>query len=360
MTALFDPFTIRDVTLPSRVWMAPMCQYSAPVTGEPVDWHVQHYGARATGGPGLILVEATGVSPEGRISHADLGIWSDAQVAGHRRLTALMVEQGVVPGIQLAHAGRKGGTAQEFAGGRVLTPEEGGWQVVAPSAVAFDGTRPVPHALTTGEIAGVVADFAAAARRALDAGYQVIEVHAAHGYLLHEFLSPVSNVRDDEWGGSFEHRTRLVREVVAAVRAEIGPGLPLFVRVSATDWIEPAGWTADDTVRLAPLLRDAGADLIHVSTGGNVPDATIPIGPGYQVSFATRIRTETGVPTAAVGVITDPRQAERIVAEGQADAVALGRQLLVDPFWPRRAAHELGVKHPLPPQYARGERALLA
>ncbi|WP_305789340.1 NADH:flavin oxidoreductase/NADH oxidase [Symbioplanes lichenis] len=358
MAALFDPFTIRDVTLPNRVWMAPMCQYSAPVTGEPVDWHVQHYGARATGGPGLILVEATGVSPEGRISHADLGIWSSEQVAGHRRLTALMAAQGVVPGIQLAHAGRKGGTAKEFEGGRVLPLDEGGWQVVGPSEVAFDETRPVPHALTAGELDGVVADFAAAARRAVDAGYQVIEVHAAHGYLIHEFLSPLSNRRDDSYGGSFDNRVRLARRVVAAVRAEIGPGLPLFVRVSATDWVEPEGWTADDTVRLSALLREDGADLIHVSTGGNVPAATIPVGPGYQVEFAERIRRETGLPTAAVGVITDPHQAEKILTEGQADAVALGRQLLVDPFWPRRAALELGADHPLPPQYARAARAL--
>ncbi|WP_129841167.1 NADH:flavin oxidoreductase/NADH oxidase [Streptomyces sp. RFCAC02] len=359
-TSLFTPLTLRGVTLPNRVWMAPMCQYSAPAdgpaTGTPTDWHVQHYGARAVGGPGLILVEATGVSPEGRITPWDLGIWNDAQAEGHRRLTAFFREQGVVPGVQLAHAGRKASTDKEFLGGRPLPAGERGWEPVAPSAVPFDEGKPVPQALTEDGIRRVVDDFARAARRAVAAGYEVIEVHAAHGYLLHEFLSPVSNDRADAYGGSFGNRARLAVEVADAVRAAVPEDTPVFFRVSATDWIEPDGWTADDTVRLAALLAEHGADLIHVSTGGNLPAARIPSGPGYQVPFAERVRREAGVPTAAVGLITDPEQAAKILANGEADAVALGRELLLDPYWPRRAARTLGVEHPLPLQYERAER----
>jgi 2,4-dienoyl-CoA reductase-like NADH-dependent reductase (Old Yellow Enzyme family) len=355
---LFTPITLRGATIPNRIWMAPMCQYSAdatgPATGAPNDWHLQHYGARATGGPGLILVEATAVVPEGRISPLDLGIWNDAQVEGHRRLTAFMRGQGVVPGIQIAHAGRKGGTSP--TGGGTLAPEDGGWKPVAPSAIQFNDDHAVPHELTVEEINGVVTAFADAAQRALDAGYEVVEVHAAHGYLLHEFLSPVSNRREDEYGGDFEGRTRLPLAVADAVRAVVGEQVPVLFRVSATDWIEPDGWTADQTVRLAALLREHGVDLIDVSTGGNLPAAGIPTGPGYQVQFAERVRRESGIPSAAVGIITEPQQAEKILTDGGADAVLLGRELLRNPYWPRQAAHELGVEHPLPRQYRRAER----
>lgn len=355
---LFTPITLRGATIPNRIWMAPMCQYSAdatgPATGAPNDWHLQHYGARATGGPGLILVEATAVVPEGRISPLDLGIWNDAQVEGHRRLTAFMRGQGVVPGIQIAHAGRKGGTSP--TGGGTLAPEDGGWKPVAPSAIQFNDDHAVPHELTVEEINGVVTAFADAAQRALDAGYEVVEVHAAHGYLLHEFLSPVSNRREDEYGGDFEGRTRLPLAVADAVRAVVGEQVPVLFRVSATDWIEPDGWTADQTVRLAALLREHGVDLIDVSTGGNLPAAGIPTGPGYQVHFAERVRRESGIPSAAVGIITEPQQAEKILTDGGADAVLLGRELLRNPYWPRQAAHELGVEHPLPRQYRRAER----
>ncbi|WP_420842458.1 NADH:flavin oxidoreductase/NADH oxidase [Glycomyces paridis] len=335
--------------------MAPMCQYSAevagPGTGVPNDWHVQHYGSRAVGGAGLILVEATAITAEGRISPADLGIWNDAQVEGHRRLTAFMRAHGTVPGIQIAHAGRKARDDYALDGPAPDTVEP--WTPVAPSPVPFSGDYKVPHELTADEVRGVVADFAAAARRALAAGYEVVEVHGAHGYLLHEFLSPVSNRREDEYGGSFEGRTRLALEVVDAVREAVGERVPVLFRVSATDWIEPEGWTADETVRLAELLRAHGVDLLDVSTGGSVTNAAIPTGPGYQVRFAARVRRETGLPTAAVGLITEARQAEKILADGEADAVAIGRELLRNPYWPHQAARELGATTEVPLQYAR-------
>lgn len=356
---LFTSLQLRGTTIPNRAWMAPMCQYSAdvsgPATGVPNDWHLQHYGSRAVGGPGLILVEATAVAPEGRISPGDLGIWNDAQVEGHRRLTAFMRAHGVVPGIQIAHAGRKASTDLQFNGGGALTEDEGGWTTVGPSAIAFSDAMPVPHELSADEIRGVVAAFADAARRSIAAGYEVIEVHAAHGYLVHEFLSPASNHREDAYGGSFAGRTRLAVELADAVRAAVGEQVPVLFRLSATDWIEPEGWTADDTARLAALLREHGVDMIDVSSGGNLPRASIPTGPGYQVSFAARVRREAGLPSAAVGLITEPRQAEKILADGEADAVLIGRELLRNPHWPRQAARELGDAHPLPPQYERAE-----
>ncbi|MBO3094425.1 NADH:flavin oxidoreductase/NADH oxidase [Cellulomonas dongxiuzhuiae] len=359
-SALFSPLTLRGTTFAHRVWMAPMCQYSAaadgPDAGAPNDWHVQHYGARAAGGAALVIVEATAVVPEGRISPFDLGIWDDAQVAAHRRVVDLLHAQGVPAGIQLAHAGRKASTDAPWRSGGPLGADAGGWPVVGPSAVPFADGHPTPVPLTTDAIAGVVEAFAAAARRAVAAGYDVVEVHAAHGYLLHQFCSPDSNVRDDAYGGSFENRTRLVREVTSAVRAAVPDDMPVLVRVSATDWVEPAGWTGDDTVRLARDL--VGVDMVHVSTGGNLPRVHIPVEPGYQVPLAARVRAEAGVPTIAVGAITDPAQAEQVVAGGSADAVALARPLLVDPFWPHRAALALGVDLPLPPQYDRA-RALL-
>ena len=354
---LFAPLTLRGTTFPNRAWMAPMCQYSAaaegPSTGAPNDWHVQHYGSRAVGGPGLILVEATGIVPEGRISPGDLGIWNDTQVEAHRRLTAFMREHDVVPGVQLAHAGRKASTDLQFHGGGLLREGEGGWEPVAPSAIAFSDELAVPHELTAEEVRGVVDAFAAAADRALAAGYEVVEIHAAHGYLLHEFLSPVSNLREDEYGGDFEGRTRLAVAIADAVRETVGERTPVFFRLSATDWIEPEGWTADQTVRLAALLKDHGVDLVDVTSGGNVPKARIPEGPGYQVPFAARVRREADVPSAAVGLITEIEQAEKIIANGEADAVLLGRELLRNPYWPRQAARELGVEHPLPLQYGR-------
>ncbi|MFG3342201.1 NADH:flavin oxidoreductase/NADH oxidase [Glycomyces sp. NPDC048151] len=357
---LFTPITLRGTTIPNRIWMAPMCQYSAddtgPATGAPNDWHLQHYGSRAAGGPGLILVEATAIAPEGRISPMDLGIWNDTQVEAHRRITAFMRGQGVVPGIQIAHAGRKAATDGLGRSRGTLSADDGGWDVVGPSPIAFDGDHAVPHELTVAEIQGVVTAFAEAAKRALAAGYEVVEVHGAHGYLVHEFLSPVANHRDDAYGGDFERRARLPLEIADAVRAAVGEQVPVLFRLSATDWIEPEGWTADQTVRLAALLREHGVDLVDVSTGGNLPDAVIPSGPGYQVPFAERIRRETGMPTAAVGIITEVQQAEKIIADGGADAVLLGRELLRNPYWPRQAAHELGEEHPLPRQYRRAER----
>ncbi|MET9802019.1 NADH:flavin oxidoreductase/NADH oxidase [Streptomyces sp. NPDC006368] len=356
MSALFEPRTLRSLTIPNRVWMAPMCQYSAeafgPNAGVANDWHFAHYAARATGGTGLILVEATAVSPEGRISPYDLGIWNDTQVEALRRIAAFLKERGTVPGIQIAHAGRKASTDRPWKGGRPVGADGHGWQPVAPSPVPFDEGHPVPDELTHDRIREIVGEFADAARRALDAGFQVVEVHGAHGYLIGEFLSPHSNHRADEYGGSFENRTRFALEVVDAVREVWPDELPLFFRISATDWLEgEAGWTADETVRFAALLAEHGVDLLDVSTGGNVPRVRIPVGPGYQVPFAARVRAETGLPVAAVGLITEPRQAEKIVGNGEADAVLLGRELLRDPSWARRAARELGVDVPVPDQY---------
>ncbi|GAB2918664.1 NADH:flavin oxidoreductase/NADH oxidase [Micromonospora polyrhachis] len=357
-SALFQPMTLRSVTVPNRVWMAPMCQYSAaadgPDVGVPTDWHFVHLASRAVGGAGLILVEATAVAPEGRISPGDLGLWNDRQQTAFVRITDFLKRSGTVPGIQLAHAGRKAGTAAPWLGGAPLAPEHGGWQPVGPSPVAYDERYPVPHELTVGEIPQVVADFAAAARRALAAGFQVVEVHGAHGYLIGEFLSPHSNRRTDAYGGSFENRTRFALEVVDAVRAVWPADLPVLFRISATDWL-PAGdgWTGEDTVRFAKELLAHGVDLLDVSTGGNAAGVRVPTGPGYQVSYAEAVARDTDLPVAAVGLITEPEQAEAIVASGQAHAVLLGRELLRNPYWPRQAAHQLGVAAGWPDQYLR-------
>jgi 2,4-dienoyl-CoA reductase-like NADH-dependent reductase (Old Yellow Enzyme family) len=339
MSHLFTPVRLRGTTLRNRVWVAPMCQYSA-VDGVPNDWHLVHLGSFARGGVGLVLTEATAVSPEGRISPSDTGIWNDEQVAAWRRIVDFVHGQGATAGMQLAHAGRKASTRPPFEGRGTVPAEEGGWTTVGPSAVAFPGIAE-PRELTTGDIDQVVADFTEAALRALRAGFDVLEIHAAHGYLLHEFLSPLSNRRQDEYGGSFANRTRLLLRVVESVRAAVPDTTPLLVRISATDWVE-GGWTGDDSVELARRLRDAGVDLVDVSTGGNAP-ADIPVGAGYQVPFARRIREEAGIPAGAVGLITEPKQAEEIVAEGHADVVLLARALLRDPHWALRAAHELGV-----------------
>jgi 2,4-dienoyl-CoA reductase-like NADH-dependent reductase (Old Yellow Enzyme family) len=354
MNRLFQPLALRGLTLPNRIAVSPMCQYQA-VDGLAQDWHVVHLGGLAQGGAGLVITEATAVVPEGRISPDDLGLWNDAQAEALGRIVRFIAAQGAVPGIQLAHAGRKASNPAPWKGSGSLPVAKGGWVPVAPSALPFDDGWTAPTALDANGIAGVVQAFVDAARRALAAGFQVAEVHAAHGYLLHQFLSPLTNHRQDGYGGSFEGRTRLLREVVAAVR-DIWPArLPLFVRLSATDWVE-GGWNLDQSVTLAKALSDLGVDLVDCSSGGLVPRAEIPLGPGYQVPFAARIRAEAGLPTGAVGLITDPEQAEAILAQGSADLVLLGRELLRDPRWPLRAAQVLKAEVPWPASYARAAR----
>ncbi|MFN3652041.1 MAG: NADH:flavin oxidoreductase/NADH oxidase [Armatimonadota bacterium] len=350
---LFEPLTLRDLTLRNRIAVAPMCQYSSE-DGFANDWHLVHLGSRAVGGAGLVIAEATAVEARGRISPQDLGIWEDAHVEPLSRVTRFIREHGAVAGIQLAHAGRKASTARPWEGGRPVTEAQGGWRpVVGPSALPFADGYPVPEALTEDGIRGIVDAFAEGARRSLLAGFELVEIHAAHGYLLHEFLSPLSNRREDRYGGSWENRTRLVREVVTAVRRVWPERLPLFVRFSATDWVE-GGWDVEQSVELARALRPLGVDLIDCSSGGSVPSAgAIPIGPGYQTPLAQRIREGAGIPTGAVGLITRPEQADHIVRTGQADLVFLARELLRDPYWPLRAARELGQPIPAPAQYQR-------
>ncbi len=352
MSDLFDPLTLRGVSFPNRIGVSPMCQYSCE-DGFATDWHLIHYGTRAVGGAGLVMTEATAVAPEGRISPNDLGLWKDAQVAGLARCVRFIRAQGAVAGIQLAHAGRKASMPPPWQEEKALSEAEGGWSpVAAPSAVPFGPASAEPRALSAEQIQGVVLQFAEAAGRALAAGFQVAEVHAAHGYLLHQFLSPLSNQRADAYGGSFENRSRLVREVVAAVRRIWPEALPLFVRISATDW-EAGGWDADQTVELARQLKPLGVDLVDCSSGGLLPKARIPVAPGFQVPFAERVRREAGIPTSAVGLIREPEQAAQIIRQGQADLVLLGRQMLRDPYWPQRAAKQLGVPVPHPIQYRR-------
>ncbi|SFJ39362.1 2,4-dienoyl-CoA reductase [Amycolatopsis sacchari] len=352
MSHLFEPYRVRDLTVPNRVWVSPMCQYSA-TDGVPGDWHLVHLGQFAAGGAGLVMTEATAVSAIGRISPQDTGIYTGEQVAAWRRITTFLHEQGAVTAMQLAHAGRKGSSRRPWEGSGSVPPGEGGWTAVGPSGEAF-GNYAAPRPLTTEEVAQLPAEFAAGARRALEAGFDVLELHFAHGYLVHQFLSPLSNTRTDRYGGDFDGRVRLALEVAEAVRAEVGEAVPLFARLSATDWVD-GGWTVEESVLLAKLLRERGVDLLDVSTGGNHPSPAIPVGPGYQVPFADRIRAEAGIPAAAVGMITQPAQAEQIVASGAADAVFLGRALLRDPHWPLRAAHELGAEVRWPDQYARAK-----
>jgi 2,4-dienoyl-CoA reductase-like NADH-dependent reductase (Old Yellow Enzyme family) len=355
MPHLFDTFALRNVRLANRIVVSPMCQYSS-TDGFANDWHFVHLGSRAVGGASLVFTEATAVTPDGRISPEDLGIWNDAHVESVARIARFVRAQGCAAGMQIAHAGRKGSTFAPWKGQGAVLAGAGGWQPVGPGAEAFSDGFPIPRTLSATEIAEVVCAFADAARRALAAGFNVLEIHAAHGYLVHEFLSPLTNHRTDEYGGSFDHRTRLCLDVVDAVRRVWPERLPLFVRISATDWV-PGGWDVDQAVELARRLRGRGVDLIDCSSGGAVPRAQIPFGPGYQVPFAARIRREAGIATGAVGLITTPSQADAIIQSDQADCVLLAREMLRDPYWPLRAARELGHVVRWPPQYLRAAPA---
>ena len=351
---LFDPITLGELEMSNRIWVSPMCQYSATDQGVPTDWHLVHLGSRAVGGAGMVIAEAAGVAPEGRISPADIGIWSDEQAEAFKPITRFIAEQGSVPAIQLAHAGRKASTNRPWLGGKPIGPAEQGWQPVGPSPMAFHEGYPEPHELTTEEVRGVVDAFASAAQRATSAGFQAIEVHAAHGYLLHQFLSPHTNLRSDEYGGSFEARTRLAVDVARAVRESFPANLPVLVRLSASEYVED-GWNLAHSIALAGLLKDVGIDMIDVSSGGNLPHQQLKPYPGYQVAFAREIRAQAGIPTAAVGLITDPAQAEAVVASGDADVVLMGRELLRDPYWPLHAAETLGAEIDWAVQYQRAK-----
>ena len=350
--ALFEKLALRSITLPNRIGLAPMCQYSA-VDGLANDWHLVHLGARATGGAGLVMTEAVAVSPEGRISPGDLGLWDDRQVGPLARIASFLAAQGAVPAIQLAHAGRKASTRRPWEGGGRALPADGGWEpIFAPSAVPFDEGWQVPEALDADGMARLAAAFAAAARRAAAAGFLVAEIHAAHGYLLHEFLSPIANRRGDAFGGSLEHRMRFPLRVVEAVRAAWPTDLPLFLRLSATDWVD-GGFVPDEAVVFAREAKARGVDLVDCSSGGMHPKAVVPVAPGYQVPFAARIRREASVATAAVGLITEPLQAEEILVSGHADLVLLGRELLRNPHWQLAASEQLGAAQEGPRQYLR-------
>lgn len=352
MPGLFDPLPLRGVTLRNRIAVSPMCQYSAS-DGRANDWHFVHLASRAVGGAALVITEATAVTADGRISPQDLGLWSDGHIEPLARIVRFIDAQGSVAGIQLAHAGRKASTLRPWDGSGAAPPSAGGWDdVVAPSAVPFAEGSVMPRALGEDDIMGIVEAFAAAARRARAAGYRVVEIHAAHGYLLHEFLSPLSNRRTDRYGGSFENRTRFVREVVDAIRRVWPEELPLFVRVSATDWTDGA-WDVAQTVELARVLKERGVDLVDCSSGGNVSGVRVPLVPGYQVPFAEQVRREAGIATGAVGLITDAAQADAIIRDGQADLVLLAREMLRDPYWPLRAARELQQPVTWPAQYLR-------
>lgn len=352
MSKLFEPIGIRGVTFRNRIGVSPMCQYSS-TDGFASDWHLVHLGSRAVGGAGLVIAEATAVEARGRISPGDLGIWKDEHVGELSRIARFVAEHGAVPGIQLAHAGRKASTARPWQGGKAVSDADGGWEVVGPSSLPFSNTYRVPRALSVAEISGIVGQFVAAAERALRAGFRYLEIHAAHGYLLHSFLSPLSNQRNDDYGGSFENRARFVLEVTRALRAVVPTTEHVLgLRLSCSDWVE-GGWTSEDTVRLAPLLQSEGIDLIDCSSGGNSTAQQIPVGPGYQVHLAEAVKHATSTAVAAVGLITDAQQAERILGEGKADFVFLARELLRDPYFPLHAARALGEKPSPPEQYAR-------
>jgi 2,4-dienoyl-CoA reductase-like NADH-dependent reductase (Old Yellow Enzyme family) len=351
VSALFSPLRLREVELRNRIVVSPMCQYSSR-DSLPNDWHLVHLGSRAVGGAGLVMAEATAVTPEGRISPDDTGLWSDEHATAWARVARFIRERGAIPGIQLAHAGRKASTDVPWRGGRPVGEGERGWRPVAPSPIPFDDGHPVPRELSTDDIRGIVGAFRDAARRAEQAGFLVVEIHMAHGYLLHQFLSPLTNRRTDAYGGTLENRLRLPLEVAVAVREAFPVERPVFVRVSATDWVN-GGWDLEQAVELARRLRESGTDLIDCSSGGAVPRARVPVGPGYQVPFAAAIRERAQIATGAVGLVTKPAQAEAIIAEGKADVVLLARELLRDPYWPLHAAQALGAQADWPDQYLR-------
>lgn len=351
---LFSPLTIREITFRNRIAVSPMCEYSSE-DGFASDWHLVHLGSRAVGGAGLVMTEASAVTPEGRISPGDLGLWKDEHIAPLARIARFVKAQGAVAGIQLAHAGRKASTDLPWRGGLPLSPEQGGWTPLqAPSAIPFSDAHQTPEALSVAAIGEIVKAFASAAGRALEAGFEVVELHGAHGYLINEFLSPLANQRTDDYGGAFENRTRLAREVVEAVRRVWPMRLPLFLRISASDWAE-GGWTLDDSVALATMVRPMGVDLIDCSSGGTVPYAKVPVGAGYQVPFAQEIRRQTGIATGAVGMITAPMQADQIIRSEQADLVLLAREFLRDPYWPLHAAGAVHQDIAWPQQYERAK-----
>ena len=352
---LFDPFKLRGVTFRNRIGVSPMCQYSSP-DGLADDWHLVHLGSRAVGGAALVMTEATAVEASGRISPQDLGLWNDEQIAPLARITRFLRAHGAVSGIQLAHAGRKASTARPWEGGKPLAPPEGWSPIVAPSELPFDDGYQTPTALTEGQIAALIESFARSAARAAEAGFDVIEIHAAHGYLIHEFLSPISNHRRDTWGGDFGGRIRFLLEVVSAIRRVWQDDRPVLVRLSTTDWLDADGWTVEDSIALGRHLREGGVDLVDCSSGGIAPRVTIDAGPGYQTGNAARIRSEAGIPTAAIGFITAAAQAEHILRTGQADMVFLAREFLRDPYWPLYAARELGTPVPYAVQYERAWR----
>ncbi|HEY9694738.1 MAG TPA: NADH:flavin oxidoreductase/NADH oxidase [Oculatellaceae cyanobacterium] len=351
---LFDPIKIREITYRNRIAVSPMCQYSS-VDGYASDWHFVHLGSRAVGGAGLVMTEAAAVEARGRISPQDLGIWSDDHVENLARITKFIQVQGAVAGIQLAHAGRKASVYRPWDGGGTVPEDEGGWnEIIAPSAIPFSDGSLIPKALEIEEIQSLIQTFVDATHRAEAAGFQVVEIHAAHGYLLHEFLSPLTNQRTDDYGGSFLNRTRLLREVVQAVRQHLPERYPLFLRISATDWVE-GGWDIEQSVELVGQLQPLGIDLVDCSSGAIIPKVSVPTGAGYQTPFSERIRRETGILTGAVGMITAPQQADHIIRTGQADMVLLGRELLRDPYWPLKASIELNQSGSWPPQYLRGK-----
>jgi 2,4-dienoyl-CoA reductase-like NADH-dependent reductase (Old Yellow Enzyme family) len=354
MATLFTPLRIRDVEFRNRAFVSPMCEYSA-IDGLPNDWHLVHLGSRAVGGAGLVMVEATGVSAVGRISPDDTGIWSAAHADAFRRIVSFVHAQGAIAGIQLAHAGRKASVGSPWKGGKSLEPGNGAWTTLAPSAVPFAPGWHTPHALSEAEMEQVVRQFQGAAKHALDAGFRVIEMHMAHGYLVHQFLSPVSNLRTDRYGGSLENRMRFPLQVAEAVREAWPSHLPLFARISATDWVD-GSWDIEQSVQFSRQLHARGVDLIDCSSGGNVASAKIPLAPGYQVPFAARVRKDAGVATGAVGLITEPEQANQIIESGQADAIFLARALLRDPYWPLHAARALNVDVEWPNQYLRAKQ----
>ncbi len=351
MVKLFSPIKIRGIEFKNRIMVSPMCQYSGK-DGFADDWHLVHYGSRAVGGAGIIMFEATAVSPEGRISTGDLGLWKEEHIAPLKRIADFIVQQDSIPGIQLAHAGRKASMAEPWDGDKLIPVSEGGWKTLAPSQIAFTEDYDTPDALTSEGIKKVISDFKSASARALKSGFSVIEIHAAHGYLIHEFLSPLSNKRTDKYGGSFDNRIRLLIEIVDAIRSEFPDKYPLFVRLSVTDWAE-GGWTTEESVALSKILKIKGVDLIDCSSGGVITGIKIPIVPGYQVPLAETIRKQAGILTGSVGLITKPDQAEKIIADGQADIIVMAREFLRNPYFPLYAANELGYDISYPKQYTR-------